>query len=113
MTDLIRSRPILATIAGFLVLVVLLSSIPIIPETKQAVVVRFGKPVRILNRYEAGRPIGAPGAGISFRSRSSNSLVWIDKRVQDVDMQRQRVSRPTSAASRSMHSPAIGSLTRS
>ncbi len=91
MTDLIRSRPILAAIAGFLVLVVLLSSIPIVPETKQAVVVRFGKPVRILNRYEAGRPIGAPGAGISFRIPILEQLVWIDKRVQDVDMQRQQV----------------------
>ena len=33
------------------------------PETKQAVVVRFGKPVRIYNQYKAGRPIGAAGAG--------------------------------------------------
>ena len=45
----------------------LLGSFPIVPETKQAVVVRFGKPVRILNRYQAGRPIGAAGAGICWR----------------------------------------------
>jgi membrane protease subunit HflC len=55
------------------------------------VVVRFGKPVRILNRYEAGRPIGAAGAGISWRIPLVDQLVWIDKRVQDVDMQRQQV----------------------
>jgi modulator of FtsH protease HflC len=91
MTDFIRSRPILSAILVLVVLVVLLGSFPIVPETKQAVVVRFGKPVRILNRYEPGRPIGAPGAGISWRIPFAEQLVWIDKRVQDVDMQRQQV----------------------
>jgi len=57
----------------------------------EAVVVRFGKPVRILNRYEAGRPIGTQGAGISWRLPFAEQLVLIDKRVQDVDMQRQQV----------------------
>jgi membrane protease subunit HflC len=55
------------------------------------VVVRFGKPVRILNRFEAGRPIGTAGAGISWRIPFAEQVVWIDKRVQDVDMQRQQV----------------------
>ena len=91
MTAFIRRRPLLAAILGFIVLVVVLGSFPIVPETKQAVVVRFGKPVRILNRYEAGKPIGSPGAGISFRIPFAEQLVWIDKRVQDVDMQRQQV----------------------
>jgi membrane protease subunit HflC len=91
MTDFIRRRPLLTAIIGFILLFVLLSSIPIVPETKQAVVVRFGKPVRILNRYEAGRPIGAPGAGISWRLPFAEQVVWIDKRVLDVDMQRQQV----------------------
>ena len=91
MTDFIRNRPLLIAIVGLLVLFVLLGSFPVIPETKQAVVVRFGKPVRILNRYEAGRPIGTAGAGISYRIPIAEQLVWIDKRVQNVDMQRQQV----------------------
>ena len=91
MSDLIRRRPILAAIAAFLLLFVVISSFPVVPETQQAVVVRFGKPVRILNRYEAGRPIGAQGAGISWRMPFAEQVVWIDKRVQDVDMQRQQV----------------------
>jgi len=90
-TDFIRNRPLLIAIVGLLVLFVLLGSFPVIPETKQAVVVRFGKPVRILNRYEAGRPIGTAGAGISYRIPIAEQLVWIDKRVQNVDMQRQQV----------------------
>ena len=59
MSDFIRNRPLIAGIVGLLVLFLVLGSFPIVPETKQAVVVRFGKPVRILNRYEAGKPIGA------------------------------------------------------
>jgi len=91
MTGFIRNRPLLSAFAGFFLLVVLLGSFPIVPETKQAVVVRFGKPVRILNEYKAGRPIGTAGAGISFRIPFAEQIVWIDKRVQDVDMQRQQV----------------------
>jgi membrane protease subunit HflC len=90
-TDFIRRRPLISAITGLLLLFLLLSAFPIIPETKQAVVVRFGKPVRIYNQYEAGRPIGAAGAGINFRIPFAEQLVWIDKRVQDVDMQRQQV----------------------
>ena len=91
MTDFIRRRPIFTAVVGLFLLFLLISAFPIVPETKQAVVVRFGKPVRILNRYEPGRPIGAPGAGISWRIPFADQVVWIDKRVQDVDMQRQQV----------------------
>ncbi len=86
MIDFIRSRPILLSIVGLAVVLLLLGSFPIVPETKQAVVIRFGKPERILNRYEAGRPIGSQGAGISYRIPFADQLVWIDKRVLNVDM---------------------------
>jgi membrane protease subunit HflC len=91
MMSLLRNHPLLSTFVGLLLLVTLLSAFPIVPETKQAVIVRFGKPVRILNRYEPGKPIGAPGAGISWRIPFADQIVWIDKRVLDVDMQRQQV----------------------
>jgi membrane protease subunit HflC len=91
MIEFVRNRPILTAVLGFFVLLVLISSFPIIPETKQAVVVRFGKPVRIYNQFKPGRPIGAAGAGINFRIPFVEQMVWIDKRVQDVDMTRQQV----------------------
>jgi len=92
MSDLIRRRPLISGLFALFVIFVLLSSFPIVPETKQGVVVSFGgKPVRILNKYESGRPIGAAGAGLSWRIPFVESIVWIDKRVQDVDMQRQQV----------------------
>jgi len=91
MTDFLRNRPLVAAVVGILIVLLLLGSFPIVPETKEAVVVRFGKPVRILNRYEPGRPIGSPGAGISWRLPFFEQIVWIDKRVQDVDMERKQV----------------------
>ncbi len=91
MTAFVRRRPLISAVIAFIVLLVLLSSFPIVPETKQAVVVRFGKPERILNRFEPGRPIGADGAGLSYRIPFVDQLVWIDKRVLSVDMEPQPV----------------------
>ena len=91
MTGFVRRHALLSTIVGVIVLVVLLMSFPIIPETKEVVVVRFGKPIQVLNQYKRGRPIGAAGAGLAFRVPFVDQLVWIDKRVQDVDMQPQQV----------------------
>jgi membrane protease subunit HflC len=91
MMAFIRRRPLLSAFVGLFVLALVLSSFPIVPETKQAVILRFNKPNRILNQYQAGRPIGTAGAGISWRIPFVEQIVWIDKRVQDVDMQRQQV----------------------
>jgi membrane protease subunit HflC len=91
MIDFVRQRPIVTAVVAIFVLLFLISSFPIIPETKQALVVQFGKPVRIYNQYKPGRPIGAAGAGINFRIPLVEQIVWIDKRVQDVDMTRQQV----------------------
>jgi membrane protease subunit HflC len=91
MIGFVSRRPIVSGIIGVFVLMTLTLSFPIVPETKQAVVVSFGKPVRILNRYQQGRPIGTAGAGISYRIPFVEQIVWIDKRVLDVDMQRQQV----------------------
>lgn len=91
MIGFVRRRPLLSGIIVLILLIVLLSSFPIVPETKQAVVVRFGKPERILNRYEPGRPIGAAGAGLSYRIPFVDQIVWIDKRVLGVDMEPQPV----------------------
>ena len=91
MTDTVRRHPLLTAILAVILLGMLISSFPIVPETKQGVVVRFGKPVRILNRYNPNTPIGSAGAGISWKLPFAEQVVWIDKRVLDVDMQRQQV----------------------
>lgn len=82
MTDVLRRHPLIAGITALLLLFVLLGSFPIVPETKQAVIVRFGKPDRIL---------GGRTAGINWRIPFAEQVVWIDKRVLSVDMDRQQV----------------------
>ena len=91
MTDYIRRHPLAAAVAAFLLLFVVVQSFPIIPETKQALVVRFGEPVRVYNQYKPGRPIGAAGAGINWRLPFAEQIVWIDKRVLNVNMDSQQV----------------------
>jgi len=91
MTGLLRQRPIVSAIVAFFILVLLLTAFPIVPETKQAVIVRFGKPERILNQYNPNKPIGSAGAGLAYRIPFVDDVVWIDKRVQAVDMQPQLV----------------------
>lgn len=82
MSDIIRSRPLMSGAVALILFFLLIAAFPIISETKQAVVVQFGKPSRIL---------GSTRAGINFRVPLFEQLVWIDKRVQSVDMDRQQV----------------------
>ena len=89
--DAIRRHPLFAAVFGFLLLVVLLSSVSIVPETRQGVVAQFGKPVRIINRYQEGDQFGGVGAGLAFRIPFVENIVWIDKRVRDLDMDKQQV----------------------
>lgn len=75
-----------------LALIILLgSTFSIVPETRQAVVVRFGEPVAIYNPYKANESFGKTGAGIKARLPFADQVVWIDKRIQSVEMERQQV----------------------
>ena len=87
----LRNHPIPSIVAALLLLTLLLTSFPVVPETKQAVVVRFGKPDRILNKFEAGQQIGGAGAGLAWRIPFAENINWIDKRILAVDMDRQQV----------------------
>nr|WP_246449253.1 protease modulator HflC [Sphingomonas sabuli] len=89
--EFVRRRPLLTAGLAFILLILLASAFPVVPETRQGVVVRFGKPVRIINAYDARTPIGGPGAGITWRIPFAEQIVWIDKRLLDVDMDRQPV----------------------
>jgi len=81
----------LAVIGVAVAAVALLSSVTVVPETEQAVVVRFGEPVRVVNRYRPNTDFGSTGAGLVLRLPFAERLVRIDKRVLSVDMDRQQV----------------------
>jgi modulator of FtsH protease HflC len=81
----------LTIIAVAIVLVALLSSIIVVPETKQVVVIRTGEPVRTYNRFLPDVPYGETNTGIRFRIPLFERVQIIDKRVLDLDMERQEV----------------------
>jgi modulator of FtsH protease HflC len=82
MIDAIRRHRIAAALLGFFLLITLFSSVIVLTETNQGVISRFGEPVRIL---------GAKQAGINWRIPFAESTVMIDKRVRDLDMDKQQV----------------------
>ncbi len=84
-------NPIALGIAAILLLVLLASTLAVVPETKQGVVVRFGEAQRILNKFKPGQNFGQTGAGLAARIPFVEQIVWIDKRILSVDMDRQQV----------------------
>ena len=91
MTDAIRRHPYLYGGLALLLLLTLLNSVSVVPETRQGIVTNLGKPVRIVNRYKPGEQFGGPGAGLTFQLPFFEQIDWIDKRVRDIDMDRQQV----------------------
>jgi len=81
----------MALIAGIAVLAVVVSSVVVVPETQQAVVLRLGKPVRVVNRFQPNTDFGMTGAGITWRIPFFETLMRIDKRMLTVTMDRQQV----------------------
>ena len=90
MRDILQAnKPVL--IALIVAIVAAFSSLMVVPETMQAVIVRTGEPVRVINRFRPNADFGQTGAGLVARIPFLEQVVWIDKRVLDVDMERQQV----------------------
>ena len=90
MSEILRANRA-ALIAVAVLVIVLFSSLRIVPEQMQAVIVRTGEPVRVINRFRPNADFGQTGAGLIARIPFFEQIVWIDKRVLDVDMERQQV----------------------
>ncbi len=83
--------PIAWAIAAIAAVILFTAIFAVVPETKQALVVRLGQPVRVVNAYRPGQAFGRTGAGLVARIPFIEQIVWIDKRVLDFDMERQAV----------------------
>jgi modulator of FtsH protease HflC len=83
--------PIAWAIIAIAVALAVASTFAVVPETKQALIVRLGQPSRIVNAYKPGVPFGRTGAGMVARIPFLEQVVWIDKRVLSFDMDRQSV----------------------
>lgn len=78
-------------IAAAIAIVAVLASIFVVPETQQAVILRNGKPVTVVNKFHPNEDFGQTGAGIWYRIPLIDRVVWVSKQVIAVDMQRQEV----------------------
>jgi modulator of FtsH protease HflC len=72
-------------------LIAFFASVIVVPETQQVVIVRTGEPVRTFNRFLPNVPFGQTNTGLRFRIPLFERAVMIDKRVLDLDMERQEV----------------------
>ncbi|MEN2787127.1 protease modulator HflC [Sphingomonas qilianensis] len=86
MSTFFRNPIAIGTIV-LLALILLFSTASIVPETKQVVILRLENPYRTVNRWQPNQPFGATGAGMIFRLPFLDRLIWIDKRVLDVELQ--------------------------
>jgi modulator of FtsH protease HflC len=91
MIERIVRNPIALAFAAILILIVIGSTVSVVPETRQAVIVRFGEVNRVVNPYKPNVDFGKTGAGLIARVPFIEEIVWIDKRILSVEMEQQQV----------------------
>jgi len=69
-----RSPLIFFAILGFVALVILANSLFVVEQRQQAIVLRFGQPVRVIHAP------GQPGAGLNFKQPFVENVVKFDRR---------------------------------
>ena len=90
-TDRIVRNPLTWAFLAIALVIAFSSIFSVVPETKQALIVRLGNPNRVINGYKPNQEFGRTGAGLIARVPFLEQIVWIDKRVLDFDMDRQSV----------------------
>ena len=84
-------NPVTLGLVALVLVILFAATVTIVPETQQAVVLRFEQPVRTVNAWRAGEQFGRTGAGPILRIPFIDRLVWLNKRVLDVDYDNQQV----------------------
>ncbi|MGN6122226.1 MAG: protease modulator HflC [Sphingomonas oligoaromativorans] len=90
-TNRILRSPIGWAIGLIVVVLACAAVFTVVPETEQALIVRLGKPDRVVNAYAPGEHFGGTGAGLVARIPGIEEVFLIDKRVQNLDMASQPV----------------------
>ena len=78
-------------IAALVLIAAAASTIVIVPETKQGVKIRTGKPVEVINRFDPDDPYGRTGAGIWYRIPFLETIQYVDRRILALDMEGETV----------------------
>lgn len=80
-----------AIIAIGVLIVAAFSTLIVVPETMQAVKIRTGEPVAVINKFRPGVPFGKDGAGIWYRIPIIERVQFVDRRILNLDMEPQQV----------------------
>ncbi len=87
----VSRNPVGFSVLALLLLILLNMVFVVVPEGKQAVVLRFSKPDRTFNRYHPNERFGGTDAGLKVRIPLIDEILWLDKRILDIDMDTQQV----------------------
>jgi modulator of FtsH protease HflC len=91
MLDQLMQRPLRLLFGLIALLVILTSTFAVVPEDKQALILRFGEIQGMKNRYDPKEDFGTSGAGLVARIPFVDTITYIDKRILGVNMERQQV----------------------
>ncbi|MAC10864.1 protease modulator HflC [Novosphingopyxis iocasae] len=72
-------------------IILLVMTVSIVPETKQAIITAYGKPDRIVNPYRTNEEFGETPGNLVARIPFIEQIQFIDKRIRRVEMARQEV----------------------
>lgn len=84
-------NPVALISAAMFLLVMLFATVSVVPETRQGLILRLGKADRIVNGFDPRESFGGTGAGLIAKLPFFEEVVWIDKRIMDIDMDPQQV----------------------
>ena len=90
MTNTMRS---LWLALGGLVLILFLLSLSVVRvnETQQAIILQLGRPIATVNTFQPNERFGDTGAGLVLKLPFVQNVIFVDKRVRDLDMPQQTV----------------------
>jgi len=80
-----------AVISIFMLIALAFSSLFVVSEDEQAVIIRTGEPHSVVNIYRPDVPFGETKAGIWWRIPIVDNIQMVDRRVLDLDMEQQEV----------------------
>jgi membrane protease subunit HflC len=80
-----------AVISIFVLIALVFSSLFVVSEDEQAVIIRTGEPHSVVNIYRPDVPFGETKAGIWWRIPIVDNVQMVDRRVLDLDMEQQEV----------------------
>ncbi len=91
MWEKVSRNPLGLALMGLVFLILIGMTVSTVPETRQGIVLRLSRPDRIVNAFNPKQKLGETGAGLIAKIPFIEEIIWIDKRILDIDMEPQQV----------------------